>query len=163
MKKFFLILLMINLYSCNFKPINKTYTTELELNKIAIETDSDKMSHNLYLTLSDLFNPNSVDIKPEYKLIIKLKKYTEAVAIQTDSSATRYNVVIEANYSLTNLLTGKFINKDYNLSIIGSYDVVASEYATYVAEENTTENIIKELAQEIKIHVIRSLYLPDKI
>lgn len=144
--------------SCGFRPLYKMQDeVNNNLAKIQIEPiNYGKLGQNLYLNLQEILNPSSLDTKPEYRLKINLRKFTDAAALQSDNFATRYNTTVEAEYELEDLKTLKIIDKQ-KVSAVGSYDIVSSEYATYVAEEDAALNNTRELAQEIKALVIRAI------
>ena len=92
----------------------------------------------------------------EYKLNITLTKESAAIGIQQDREATRFNIIIRAKYQLLRIDDNSEIDAG-TLKVVGSYDAVDSQYATFVAEEDTSFRIIKELAHDIKTRLSISL------
>ncbi|MEM7617464.1 MAG: LPS assembly lipoprotein LptE, partial [Pseudomonadota bacterium] len=124
---------------------------------IALKIKGGRLEQELKGHLQDLLNPyNQSNVTKKYILSVTLNKKIEAVGIQPDRDATRYNVVIIANYKLRHIENNKIID-DASMKIIGSYDAVDSEYSTFIADRNTSNRIMQELANDIKSRIITNV------
>lgn len=90
---------------------------------------------------------------PEYELKTAISTQNQGVAIQPDGTALRYNLALFVDYTLIDQKTGKTLYKGRS-RLRGGYDKVDSEYATYVAEEDTLRRLVREVATLIRRDLI---------
>ncbi|MBL4693452.1 MAG: hypothetical protein JKY92_09015 [Magnetovibrio sp.] len=68
------------------------------------------------------------------------------LSIDQSSFATRANLKVSASYSLTRLQDGKKIIKG-TVNTVASYNILSSDFATIVAEDNARKLAITQLAE----------------
>jgi len=94
-----------------------------------------------------------------YTLAIDIERSTAALQVQTNDTVTRYNLSLRATFVLRDSQTEEVLH-DGTAHASGSYDVVESEYATLVAEENTAREVARDLSNTIAnllaLHFVRN-------
>lgn len=157
-----LVTLAGSLSACGFKPIYKQDTGEESasmregLASIYIKPIGGRMGQLLKGNIANLTDPQNKQSNHKYDLTITMKKELIPLAIQQDREVTRYNLVIKANYNLTERGSGKHIDSG-NIKVVGGFDAVDSQFAAYVAEKDSTNRVLKEMAQEFKLRLTAAL------
>ena len=145
------------LAACGFTPVHKSMESDSEFSEklaaIEIVSSHDLIGQSFKTNLDNLLNPTSSSIAKKHKMVVKVTKSEVPLAIQEDRTITRYKVILNANYVITDIETGEKIDSG-DIRRDGGYDKVDSDYATYISEEDTTKRIIKELAEDAKIRII---------
>ena len=149
-----IIVCCIWLAGCGFTPLyststprNTSSTQHMMATKIA--PIPGRIGQQLHGYLSDLINPRSSSVPKAYRLSVQLEKSIAPVGIEQDRRITRYNLTLRANYTLTDIKSGKVVDKGH-VRLIGSYDSVDSDFATFVAEEDSTEHLLREMSESLK-------------
>ena len=151
------ILLSVALAGCGFHPLYADRSAEgggrQVLGSIYVEPiDGEVAGYEMRNALIDLLHGTSRPDEAQYRLSITIRQIIQGIAIQNDASITRYNYSLEASYDLTDRKTGKTI-KAGSESTIAPYDVVASPYATEVAEHNAQKSGAHDLASRIQVEL----------
>jgi len=81
-------------------------------------------------------------------LDIVLNKSIVPLAFRRDKTVTRFNVIIDAEYTLKNLENGKVMTSGTSSSI-ASYSVVSSEFANLSAAKDAEERAVLDLSKNI--------------
>lgn len=154
----FVSLTVLCLSGCGFTPIyaKGDHNTAEILSSIEVMPIQHTAGQTLYYNLKDLLNPLNKSTHTEYQLSIQLKSEEFPLAIQEDRTATRYRTTLTASFSLVDIASQKAI-KHGTIVTTSSYDAVDSEYATYVAKNDTMNRISKEMAQEFKLRLMATL------
>ncbi len=139
--------------SCGFKPMlakNSGGEQDLELIKLfKVEgPNQPKIQRLISEGLGEDFGTS-----PIYNLTINVSNELIAVGTLKDSISTRYKVKVNFKYQLTEIDTQETIDEG-SIYLYSSYDVGESEFANYIAERYTNDNIIKELCEELKSRLI---------
>ena len=101
-------------------------------------------------SLIDLLRGTARPDQALYRLKIVMKQSVEGTAVQTNGYITRYTYTMTADYQLTNVHTGAELTKGSQTTFSG-YDVVASPYATLVAQQDAQKFGAREIADRIRI------------
>lgn len=155
------VFMMVLLTGCGFTPLyskhqpSNTETID-SLRAVALPVIPGRNGQIFLNELSTLVNPSSIPSAKEYALKVDLSKTTLPIGIERDRHITRYNILIKAPYTLTRIKTGKVVDKG-TVKMVGSYDSLDSDFATFVAEEDTTEHTLKDLARELKTRLVVAL------
>lgn len=83
-----------------------------------------------------------------YDLFVDVREAAQALAVQIDSSVTRYNYNLTGNYRLTRRADGKVITG--SATSVASFNVVNSQYSTLFAEEAAREKAARALVDAIE-------------
>ena len=109
-----------------------------------------RAGYELRDSLIDLLRGTSRQSEALYRLKIAMKQSVEGTAVQTNGYITRYSYTMAVNYELSNAHTGAELTKGTETTVSG-YDVVASPYATLVAQQDAQKFGAREIADRIRI------------
>ena len=112
--------------------------------------DGGRAGYEVRNSLIDLLQGTSRPDRALYRLKIGLKQTIEGTAIQTNGYITRYSFTMMADYQLSNRRTGAELTKGTETAVSG-YDVVASPYATLVAQQDAQKFGARDIADRIRI------------
>ncbi|MBV8977622.1 MAG: hypothetical protein JO261_06330 [Alphaproteobacteria bacterium] len=145
-------LLAVPLGGCGFHPLygdsGATAATADKLARIYVEPIPAKLGYELRNTLIDLFDSSGELAHASYRLRVVLNTKSQGVAIQNDAAITRYNDTLSVGYELVDR-KGTLITKGVE-SGISAYNVVASPYATLVAQEDADKHAAQDIAYRIR-------------
>jgi LPS-assembly lipoprotein len=136
---------------CGFQPLyggGERNATVAELNRVEIGQIADRVGQELRNSLIDRMSTDPTGAPALYHLAVDINQGQSALAIQADDSITRYNLTMTANFTLSDLATGEAI---YQTSIraVGSYNVVDSDYATLVSQQDAEKRAAREISDQI--------------
>ena len=140
------------LASCGFRPLyGRRGTGPAALAMAAVEIDQvkDRLDQNLRNDLIERLTPFGEPAQPRYRLFIQTGQSSSALAIQSDSTITRYNVTVSASFILTERATGQTLFRG-NARAVGSYDAIRSDFATLTAEQDSARRTVREVAEDIR-------------
>lgn len=142
---------------CGFHPLYASYGPDQGgrqvFHSIYVEPiDGEVAGYEMRNSLIDLLHGANKPEQAEYRLAITIRQIVQGIAIENDASITRYNYSLEASYDLTDRKTGKTI-KAGSESAIAPYDVVASPYATEIAERNAQKSGARDIASRIQVEL----------
>ena len=155
MRALCLTLALISLAACGFHPLyagGPNSARRAELSQITISPIGSKIGVDLRNELIDRITPEGEPMYPQYRLDIKLSEYREGLGIQKDTSVTRWNYQLAANYQLFDLGTGKIITRGA-ASSMASYSVVDSQFATLSAENDAKEHASIDLGDQLELRL----------
>jgi LPS-assembly lipoprotein len=152
------------LVGCGFTPLYGTKSTPdlsvqngIGFNQIAIDTIPDQQGQYLRNQLIDRFYKNGYPDSPRYHLAIAPIAETEqSLAIAKSTESTRNQLRMATRFELKDKNTGAvMLTRD----VVGitSYNILVSEFATRVAEDNARTNALNDLARQIELQL--GLYL----
>ncbi|HWE05379.1 MAG TPA: LPS assembly lipoprotein LptE [Rhizomicrobium sp.] len=120
-------------------------------NSIYVEpVDGERAGYELRNSLIDLLEGAERPQLALYRLKVTVKQTIEGTAVQTNGSITRYSYTMVANYELSDIHSGKDVTKGTESTVSG-YDVVASPYATLVAQQDAQKLGARDIADRIRI------------
>lgn len=160
--KAILLCSVLMLASCGFEPMYGTTrfnaptaqsaALEAILANIAIDNIPNREGQYLRNLLIDRFYTKGKPEAPAYTLNISgLKESKYDLDITKESDATRTQLKIEINMSLVDAAGKTILNR--KLKALGSYNILTSEFTTRVSEQNTRENVLKDLAAQIETQI----------
>ena len=159
MKKIFSIVIIgLTLTACGFQPMYGTASRgnssiESVLAQVEIGNIPDREGQFLRNDLIDRFYADGRPVSPKYLLAIEpIHETTRDLDITKSSDATRAQLRLETQMALKDMSTGEIVLKR-KLTAISSYNVLTSEFATRVSEQNMRENGLKDLARQIELQV----------
>jgi LPS-assembly lipoprotein len=148
MRRAIAILLCSALGACGFHPM---YGTSLapQLSSVYVEPIAERDGYELRNTLIDALHSDGEPAGKTYLLKVTLNENSQGIALQNDASITRYNNRLEAHYTLSdahgNVLTTGIQTE------LSAYNVVASPYATLVAEQDASKRAAQDVAERIHL------------
>lgn len=149
------------LCACGFSPVYGTlgtgsdYGNEDLLTYITIDNIPNREGQILRNELIDRFYRNEGrPINPQFRLSVDdLTENLTDLDITETADSTRGQIKMDAIVSLVDLKTGERL-MERRVQAISSYNILGSEYASRVSEQNNRENALKNLARQIEMHVM---------
>lgn len=143
---------------CGFEPVygvnrNTDISAEQTLSQVEIDNIGNREGQYLRNALIDRFYRYGRPIEPVYVLSVsKLREHVSGLDITRQSNTTRSQLMMAAEFTLTDRRTGARV-LERNLRTITSYNVLGSEFATRVTEENARQNALDDLARQIELQL----------
>ncbi len=139
------------LTACGFEPLygtqeNGTATEDL-LSRVSVSPIADRPGQLVRIELTNRLTPRPAPT-PLYVLSVVLNESKQDLAVRRDASATRANLIITANFTLTaigsegTLLSG-------NIRSSNGYDILTSDFATLAAENDARRRGARDIADGI--------------
>lgn len=158
-----LLLSVLLLTSCGFQPMYGSHSMSAQnteatkaMSDIQIAIIPDRDGQMLRNELIDNLYPHGEPQNPRYTLSFsKLNITIRELDLTKSSEATRSQILASIGMTLTDSQTGEAILAR-SLRSITSYNILPSEFATNVTEDNARENAIKDLARQAQLQL--SLY-----
>jgi len=150
--------------ACGFHPVygvNKYTAVGVEeyFSNIAISNIPDREGQYLRNKLIDRFYRNGRPTQPQYTLTITpIQEYERDLDITVDSDTTRGQLRLTTTMKLTDTNGEELL--DRNLRAIASFNIIESEFANRVSEQDTRENLLNDLARQIETHI--ALYFKNQ-
>lgn len=155
LKHFPLLLVILLVSACGFHPVygvNK-YTAvggETKLAQTYIDNIPDREGLYLRNALIDRFYRDGRPINPAYTLKVEpVREYLVDLDITKSDDATRGQLRLTTTIVLVDDKTGEVL-LNRGLQSITSYNILGSEFATRVSEDNTRLNALDDLARQIE-------------
>ena len=153
-----LVLALVILGACAVEPLYGTRSGKARGGGVAaieIVPVKDRIGHIVRNRLIDSLTPKGQPTHPDYRLTLLVKQSKTPLLIQLDDNATRFNLTLRAEFSLTDR-NGVEVYRD-NVRATGSFNVVDSGFATVAAERDAAEEAARVLSEDILTLIL--LYL----
>lgn len=153
---------LLGLGACNLRPIYGQAERQKVLPSLAaIEVAPQSGSRDAFFRnyLLDELNPDGATRPPEYDLEVRLRQQDNPLAIQLDNSATRYNLILGADFTLKRRSDGQPVYSSATRRVV-SYNVRSDPFATLVAEQDAERRAAREVARQIR--TMLSLYFAEQ-
>ncbi len=146
---FFLALAMAG---CGFQPLygrgDNGLSAQDQLASVRIQPMPDRVGQQLHNLLRDRLNPRGQPANPAYSLQVVVSETLEELGIRKDETATRSNLIVAANFVLSDGRSGKELFKGRSRSI-NSYNILESQFATLFSESDARKRALREISDEI--------------
>jgi LPS-assembly lipoprotein len=156
-----LALAALLLGGCGFRPMLKQVNdtrVQGELAAIDVKTSTGRVGYLVRDTLLDQLNPAGVQVPNRYELQISLTQRSDALAIQLDNTATRYNLTLTARFRLVDTASQQVLYSSV-VHRVASYNAIQDPYAQLAAELAAQKNAAREVGTDIRtqlaIHFVR--------
>ena len=165
MKKFILMISLLLVAACGFEPMygrnqDEAVGVENRLAVVDINNIPDREGQYLRNALIDRFYRRGRPQTPLYILNIEpLIENLVDLDITKNSDATRGQLKLESDLQLTDAKTGEIVMQR-KIAAITSYNILGSEFATRVSEENARTNALEDLARQVELQL--NLYFKTK-
>lgn len=152
-----LVLCAFGLQGCGFQPLYGGRdapggAVTQEMSDILIMPIADRTGQQMHNMLRDNLTPLGQPAEPQYGLRVSLKETTEDLGIRKDATATRANLTMVADYRLIDWQDKSTLFQGRSSST-NSYDILDSQYATQVAEDDARKRALQQLSEEMKIRL----------
>lgn len=94
-------------------------------------------------------NPAQLNPPKAFQLVLALERESEALAIQLDDTETRFDLIIEARYSLQDIAADATLLNGAATQV-SSYNVVREPFATLVSEQDSERRAMQAIAAQIR-------------
>lgn len=142
--------------ACGFRPLYGTAEDGSsafdELETVQVAPLPDRTGQRLHNLLRDRINPRGQPQAPKYILQITLSEDLENLAIEQDETATRANLKLSARFSLVSVEGGQVVFRGGSNSV-NSYNIVDSQFATFVSERDARDRALRELSEDIRLRL----------
>jgi len=162
----FSFICLLWLAACGFEPVHSARThsdgdTAGALEDVQVVVPTGSRIGQLYrIALEDTLHPANEFPTPRYRLTATIEEINQPIIIERDASITRYNLILKTQYSLIDLSNGKVLGKKSGQRI-SSYNVSDSDFATFVAERDSRERGIRDLARSVSNELASLLKEPQ--
>jgi LPS-assembly lipoprotein len=160
--KYALFAIIFALSACGFEPVygvnrNTAIGVEDKLAQIEIENIPDREGQFLRNALITNFYREGRPASPRLKLNVSaIQENNRELDITKNADATRGQLSMQATIVLSDSTSGEMLLQR-RVQSTASYNILTSEFANRVSEQNTRENALTDLARQIEQHVV--LYL----
>jgi len=136
---------------CGFSPVyvknNKSFFNT-QFSYIKIDPIQDRVGQKLRNELIKILQPTGTASPLKYNLNVTISITKQALAIKKSELATRSNLIITANFTLTEIESKKSLTTG-NSRIVTSYNILNEVYATKIAEQDAQTRAISEISRDI--------------
>ena len=102
--------------------------------------------------LRDRLNPRGQPVRPRYELTVSLTESILELALASDETATRGDLSIIASFTLTHPGEGRILLSGSSRAV-NSFNILQSQFATQVSEQDARERGLRELSDEIRVQL----------
>ena len=144
---------------CGFQPLyGKKFDAyaPVELAAIKVKPIRNRIGQQLHNHLLSLLNPDGRPKKLRYVLAATALENISSLSVQKNAFATRANLTLRVNYQLSPISGGETVLSG-NETIIISYNILDSDFATLIAEKDARARAVRELAMAIRTHLAAQL------
>lgn len=140
------------LAGCGFQPLygdaagNEDVRPDMAA--VAVTVPHGRLGQTLKAALATDLNPSTLQVPVDYDLAISLGRTTNALAIQLDTTITRFDLVLDAVFALSRRADNAVIYRN-RVRRISSYNVSRAPYSTQVAEEDAERRAAVEASRQI--------------
>lgn len=147
---------LIGLTGCGFRPLygerSAASVTAPELAAIQIDSIANREGQLVRNNLLDKMQPRGMAPKPLYRLTVSVGIARESLGIRTDETATRGSLTMNASYTLIDLASGSQMMSGSSRAV-SSYNILDSDFATVISENDAIRRTAVDLSEEIKTRV----------
>ncbi len=149
-----LCLALLCLSGCEVRPLygerrDTGRSTVDEIAQVEIKALPNRTGQQFNNLLRDRINPRGLPAQPLYVLEIQLSESISELALRRDETATRANLKLRADYQLRRKEDKKIVLNGSAQSV-NSYNILESQFATQIAEQNARERGLRELSDDIR-------------
>jgi LPS-assembly lipoprotein len=148
--------LIATLAGCGFRPLyapRGPRDWDPALAAIVIAPIADRQGQVLELALHQNLNPYGLSVRPRWRLATNLTLSRADFGIQRNATTTISEITASASYTLREIATGKLVYASSSRTN-GDFNQLVDAYATQVAEGNTRERAVTQLADEIALRLV---------
>jgi LPS-assembly lipoprotein len=143
--------LPVFLAGCGWEPLYANHETtagSADLRAIQVAPIPERAGQMLETALRISFNPDNIQTKPAYRLVVTMSKSSQDLGIQSQGLGTRGEVQLYASYQLIEIATNKNVQNGF-VRASDSFDIQANGYSTVVAQNDASVRDVEEIRREI--------------
>ena len=156
MKHYLLIALTLLCVSgCGFTPVYHEQRGHAEqLASIRVSTPKGREHQQIRIALEDRLAPMGMRPQPAYVLEPNVGIVLQPISIEADGTTSRYRVIGTSQMRLYRASDRKELMAD-RVERFSSYTVGKADFSTYTSNKDATRQLMDELAEEIRIRLMR--------
>jgi LPS-assembly lipoprotein len=147
---------LVALAGCGFRPLygerSAASVTVPELAAIQIDSIPDREGQLVRNNLLDKMQPRGMAAKPLYRLTVSVGISRVSLGVRIDETATRGSLTMSASYVLADMASGDQIMTG-NSRAVSSYNILDSDFANVISENDAIRRTATNLSEEIKTRV----------
>jgi len=153
------IVVALLLGGCGFHPLygeraDTGYDADLAAIKVA--TIPDRLGQELALSLRDGLNPHGINVPQRYVLDVRLNAQRNDLAIRSDGTASRTQMMVVANFQLKEIATERTVLQGVTRTAV-SFDAQNDEYANVVARQSAQDRSLRDISDDIRSRLVSYL------
>jgi LPS-assembly lipoprotein len=141
----------LTLGGCGFTPLYAAPDVVPKLAAIDIIQPQGRTGYLISQHLEDAFAKDH-SVKAAYSMRLSLAEARYPRGVRTDNVATRYEYVLTADYTLSNLPAGDVAKKG-RVRVEVTYDSADQPYASIVAQQDAADRAAEEAARRIQLEL----------
>ncbi len=144
--------LCLGLTACGFSPMygsagfSASESVTSSLSQVNIRPIAERRGMVLRQQLSEKLHPSGSSSN-RYDLQVTLSSATQELGVRQDSTTSRANLILTANYTLWDGVTRVTRNR---VRSVVSYNILDDQYATIASERNAEERALRQISDEIR-------------
>lgn len=147
--------LAMGLTGCGFQPLYGRPATLAALSRVQVVLPQGRSAFLLNEQLRDELVLDR-DAPPLYRVDVKLEQVRTLIGVRVNNVATRYNLTLNAPYTVTSVATGNIIFGGFATATAG-YDSADPPYAGVAASQSAEERAAQLLAVQLRLELARHL------
>lgn len=150
-RAFALLLCLAPLGACGFEPLyaERPGAVTAALKEIRVDPIPDRIGQKLRTELQRRFNPLNEPAAADYRLTVAISEDVLGTASREDNTVTRVNLTLFGRYILRRIDGDTEVARG-TVRSTNSYNVLASDFATLVAEDDARDRAVREIATAIQ-------------
>jgi LPS-assembly lipoprotein len=141
----------LGLSGCGWEPLyadRESGPADAEMRAIKVDPIPERIGQRLTLALRESLNPDGAPAPQRYRLSILLSAVRSDLGIQQTGLGSRGKLDASANLTLRDIKTGAPLLATSS-HVSESFDILANEYASIVAEDDARTRAVEELRRDI--------------
>jgi LPS-assembly lipoprotein len=143
--------LVLALSGCGWTPLyadRESEPADAELRAIKVDPIPERIGQKLAWALRESFNPTGIATPQRYRLRTLLTTARADLGIQSTGLGSRGKFDASANFTLIDIKTGTPLIATTS-HVSESFDILANEYASVVAEDDARTRAVEELRRDM--------------
>jgi len=142
---------VLGLSGCGWEPLyadRESSPADADMRAIKVDPIPERIGQRLALALRESLNPDGAPTPQRYRLSILLITMRSDLGIQQTGLGSRGKLDATANITLRDIKTGAMLLFT-TTHVAESFDILANEYASVVAEDDARTRAVEELRRDI--------------
>jgi LPS-assembly lipoprotein len=151
-RRLLLLAAALPLAGCNLRPLHggaRGAALNRDLAAVEVDPADRRLDQTMRNFLIEELNPAGVQLPPEYRLTVVLQRAKNALAIQLDDVASRFDLSLAATFELKAKADSRVLYRSAIRRVV-SYNVRSEPFATLVAEQDAERRAAREVSRQIR-------------
>lgn len=153
-KTILLVGTVVALTACGFQPLYQKDQAGLSAGNafetIRVRPIEDRVGQELRNHLYDALTPRGQPENPAWDLQVKLTESIQKISVEQTSFSTRANLKLTGSYNLLPVTGNEETGHGGSVSVVSSFNILDSEYATLAAERDARSKAVLILSNDIR-------------